>query len=67
MNLDLNVLGSRTIHFNTVADVEDEGAADAGSHTGRQGRMMRLATLLNLDSRLSVRLISYFLTGSTHF
>lgn len=53
MNLNLDALGSRTMHFNTVAEETDGGAGDQ-SHGGGRGTLMRLATLINLDSRFSV-------------
>lgn len=53
-NLDLEALGSRTMHFNTVAEEEADGGAGNQSHGGGHGRLMRLATWINLDSRFSV-------------
>lgn len=54
MNLNFDALGSRTMYFNTVA--EEEVNVEAGDHTNNhgRGRLMRLATWVNLDSHFSV-------------
>lgn len=54
MNLGLGALGSPMMHFNTVAEEETDGVADDPTHIRAQGRLMRLATWVNLDSRFSV-------------
>ncbi|KAK7737430.1 hypothetical protein SLS53_006503 [Cytospora paraplurivora] len=51
MNLDIDSLSPQTMHFNTVAGDEVEGAADVNGP--RQGKLMRLATWIDLDSRIS--------------
>lgn len=54
LNLNLDSLGSRTMHFNTVAEEEADGGAGDQAHAQGHGRLMRLATWINLDSRISV-------------
>lgn len=57
LNLNFDALGSRTMHFNTVAEEDlDVGAGNQMRNQGR-GELMRLATWVNLDSRLSVSLV----------
>lgn len=56
MKLNFDALGPQTMHFNTVAEEEvDRGAEDETNSHGR-GRLMRLATWIDLDSRFSVSL-----------
>lgn len=57
MNLNIDSLGTQTMHFNTVAE-DVEAAADVNGQ--RQGKLMRLATLVDLDSRISVSFILSF-------
>lgn len=52
INLDLDSLRRRTMHFNTVAGDGAEGGADVDDE--RHARLMQLATWINLDSRFSV-------------
>lgn len=52
VNLDLDALRPRTMHFNTVAGDEAEIGADMNDE--RHARMLQLATWINLDSRSSV-------------
>lgn len=67
VNLDLGALGSQMMNFNTVAEEEADGVADDPTHIRAQGRLMRLATWANLDSRLSVSYYSsLYLTLSDH-
>lgn len=54
VNLDLDSLRRRTMHFNTVAGDEAEGGADMNDE--RHARLLQLATWINLDSRFSVSL-----------
>ncbi|KAF3764856.1 hypothetical protein M406DRAFT_259223 [Cryphonectria parasitica EP155] len=54
MNLDLDALGSRTMHFNTVAEEEADSAVGGQSGSHGHARLLRLATFVNLDSRFSV-------------
>lgn len=56
VNLDLDSLRRRTMHFNTVAGDEAEGVADMNDE--RHSRMLQLATWINLDSHFSVSPIS---------
>lgn len=58
MNLNIDSLGPQTMHFNTVAEEEVEAAADVNGQ--RQGKLMRLATWIDLDSRISVSFILSF-------
>lgn len=58
MNLNIDSLGTQTMHFNTVAEEEVEAAADVNGQ--RQGKLMRLATLVDLDSRISVSFVLSF-------
>lgn len=55
MNLDFGALGTRTMQFSTVAEEE---ALDLEAHQHKheygQARLMRLATWINLESRISV-------------
>lgn len=65
MNLNLDALGSQTMHFNTVAEEETDDGTGEQLHGGEQGRLMRLATWINLDSQISVSIfIPFSLTGS---
>lgn len=57
MNLNIDSLGPQTMHFNTVAE-DVEAAADVNGQ--RQGKLMRLATLVDLDSRISVSFVLSF-------
>lgn len=52
MNLNLDSLSPQTMHFNTVAGDDIEG--ETGTNGQRQGKLMRLATWIDLDSRFSV-------------
>lgn len=61
MNLNLDGLGSRTMHFNTVAEENVTDGIDQRTDGHGQGKLMRLATWVNLDSRLSVSLNCFFL------
>lgn len=54
MNLDLGGLDSQMMHFNTVAEDKTDGVGADQPHIRARGRLMRLATWINLDSRLSV-------------
>lgn len=56
INLDLDSLRHRTLHFNTVAGDEAEGGADMNDHI--HAKLLQLATWINLDSRFSVSSIS---------
>lgn len=60
INLDLDSLRPRTMHFNTVAGDEAEGGAE--TYDERQARLMQLATWINLDSRFSVSLNIRFIS-----
>lgn len=56
VKLNFDALGPQTMHFNTVAEEEiDRGADDDTNNHGR-GRLMQLATWIDLDSRFSVSL-----------
>lgn len=64
VNLNFDVLGSRTMHFNTVTEEEvDTGAEDPVNGQSR-GMLMRLATWVNLDSRFSVSKYSLLLCAT---
>ncbi|KUI66380.1 hypothetical protein VM1G_02032 [Cytospora mali] len=52
MNLNIDSLSPPTMHFNTVAEGEAEGHANIDGQ--RQGKLMRLATWIDLDSRFSI-------------
>lgn len=54
MNLNFDALGSRTMHFSTVAEEEVDGGDGSQINNQGRGRLMRLATWVNLDSRFSV-------------
>lgn len=54
MNLNLDALGSRTMHFDTVAEQDVAEGLDQRSEGQRHGKLMRLATWVDLNSRLSV-------------
>lgn len=56
INLDLDSLRRRTMHFNTVAGDEAEGGVDMND--GRHAKLLQLATWINLDCRFSVSSIS---------
>ncbi|ROW11409.1 hypothetical protein VMCG_01390 [Cytospora schulzeri] len=52
MNLNLDSLSPQTMHFNTVLGNEAEGEGDMTGQ--RHGKLMRLATWIDLDSRFSI-------------
>lgn len=56
INLDLDSLRRRTMHFNTVAGDEAESRVDMTD--GRHAKLLQLATWINLDCRFSVSSIS---------
>ncbi|KAJ0121776.1 hypothetical protein J7T55_008943 [Diaporthe amygdali] len=60
INLDLDSLRPRTMHFNTVAGDEVEGGAEMGDE--RNARLMQLATWINLGSRFSRRKAAEYLS-----
>lgn len=56
LDLDLGMAGPLSMLYTTVVDdnmMEADGRQNEGS---RQGQLMRLATSINLDSQLTVRL-----------
>lgn len=54
MNLDFEALGSRTMHFNTVVEGGMDGEIEGQTNSHGPGRLMRLATWVNLDSSIAV-------------
>lgn len=61
LNLDFASLGVQSMQFNTVAEDELDEVQTRGIRVGqRENKQMRLATLINLDSRLSVCLTCVF-------
>ena len=55
LNLNFEFLGAQTMQFNTVAEDELDDVQTGDVRVGqKQNKLMRLATLINLDSRLSV-------------
>lgn len=54
LSLNLDSLSPQTMHFNTVSGSEADGERDMDGQ--RQGKLMRLATWIDLDSRFSVSL-----------
>lgn len=56
MKLNFDALGPQTMHFNTVAEEENDLGAEDETRNYARGRLMRLATWIDLDSRFSVSL-----------
>lgn len=54
MSLDLDALGSCTVRFTTVVEEEEDVGAGDQSYAQGHARLMRLATWIDLDSRISV-------------
>lgn len=59
LNLNLDSLSPRTMHFNTVAEDGADGGMGEEVANHRQGKLMRLATWINLDSQYSVSAIPF--------
>lgn len=54
--LDLETLGHQSVLYTSVADeMVNEADGFGGEENSKQARLMRLGTLINLDSRLTVR------------
>lgn len=59
--LNLETPGRQSVLFTSVVDDIMDEADDIGGHeSSRQGRLMRLGTSINLDSRLTVRYYNLF-------
>ncbi|KAI1094799.1 muts domain V-domain-containing protein [Rostrohypoxylon terebratum] len=53
--LDLETLGHQSVLYTSVVDdMVDEADSFSGGQNSRQARLMRLGTLINLDSRLTI-------------
>lgn len=65
MNLDIAGLASKTMHFNTAAEVHQDPAVSDLPGNNRYGTRLQLGTFVNLDSRLSVSPIFVLLTSKS--